>query len=151
MNDPDLSKEQKLTRAIDLYFDSYDTVSNAINTLLFFYTCGVERKLHLNGKSVRAIYSFEHDAGYIFSAFLAQYNIDLNVIEYMHWWKFKALFESLNEDHLISKIMSYRSMDLSQIKDKEQRKYYRKLKMAYRLPDNRTDEEKEKDFTNALG
>jgi hypothetical protein len=153
MQDSNLSKEEKVTQALKIFFKSYDTVSNAINTLLYFYTCVEETKNNKvsSGQSVKVIYSFEHDSNYIFSAFLSQYNIDLNAIEYMHWWKFKALFESLNEDHMISKIMSYRAMDLSQIKDKEQRKYYRKLKMKYRLPDTRSDQEKERDFANILG
>lgn len=155
MDDPDLSKEQKIVQALNIFFDSYDTINNAINTLLYFHTCGAESNFNhdktQSGKSVRAIYSFEHDASYIFAAFLSQYNIDLNVIQYIHWWKFKALFLALNEDHMISKIMSYRAMDLSQIKDKEQRKYYRKLKIKYRLPDTRSTLEKERDFANILG
>ena len=41
----------------------------------------------------KQIYSYEFDADYIYSAFLQQYKIDLNSIKYMHWWKFKDLFE----------------------------------------------------------
>ena len=47
---------------------------------------------------------------------MEQYKIDLNSIKYLHWWKFKALFNNLNENIQFSKIMSYRAMDLSKIK-----------------------------------
>ena len=46
--------------------------------------------------------------------------------------------------------MGYRSIDLSKIKDKEQKAYYRKLKRDFALPDNRTEEEKERDFAEAF-
>ena len=81
---------------------------------------------------------------------MQQYKIDLNSIEYMHWWKFKALFEGLTENTQIVKIMGYRAMDLSKIKDKEEKKRYKKLQREYALPDDRTEEEKERDFADAL-
>ena len=68
----------------------------------------------------------------------------------MHWWKFRALFNGLNENVMFSKITGYRSMNTDKIKDKEQREYYEKMKRMYALPDNRTIEEKESDFANAL-
>ena len=73
---------------------------------------------------------------------MEQYKIDLQEIEYMHWWKFRALFDGLNENTEIVKIMGYRSMDLSKIKDTERRNYYKKMKRLHALPDMRTIEEK---------
>ena len=64
--------------------------------------------------------------------------------------KFKALFNDLNENIQFSKIMSYRAMDLSKIKDKDMKKQYRKLKTLYALPDMRSEEEKESDFADEL-
>lgn len=81
---------------------------------------------------------------------MEQYNIDLNSIKYLHWWKFKALFNSLNENVLFSKIMSYRVIDLSKIKDKAIKKQYKQLKELYKLPDMRSEEEKENDFAEAF-
>ena len=97
----------------------------------------------------KRIYSYEFDAEYIYSAFMEQYKIDLNK-EHLHWWKFKALFNSLNEEVLFSKIMSYRAIDLSKIKDKDMKKYYKKMKKLYALPDLRSEEEKENDFAEAF-
>ena len=98
----------------------------------------------------KRIYSFDEDADYIYAAFLTQYGIDLQQVEYLHWWKFIALFKSLADEHKIMKIMEYRSVDLNQIKDKDRRAFYRKMKALYKLPDNRTEEEKHEDMINSL-
>ena len=94
-------------------------------------------------------YSFAHDASLIYAAFRSQYGIDLTK-ESLHWWIFKALFEGLTDENKICKVMEIRSIDLSKIKDKEQKAHYRKLKRLYRLPDPRSEEEQETDMINAL-
>lgn len=101
------------------------------------------------GAAARPIYSFEHDAPYIYAAFLSQYGIDLTEAN-LHWWQFKALFGALGEDNLIVKIMEYRSADLGKIKDKHQKAFYRRMKAAYALPDTRSEDEKEKQIAQAM-
>lgn len=81
---------------------------------------------------------------------MQQYRIDLNSIKYLHWWKFRALFVNLNEDVMFSKIMQYRAIQLNTIKDNEMKKFYKKMKRLYALPDMRTEEEKEYDFGEAF-
>jgi hypothetical protein len=46
--------------------------------------------------------------------------------------------------------MGYRAVDLSKIKDKDQKKKYKALKQAWALPDERTEEEKERDFADSF-
>ena len=41
-------------------------------------------------------------------------------------------------------------MDLRSIKDKEMKKFYKKMKETYSLPDMRTEEQKESDFARAF-
>jgi len=101
-------------------------------------------------KARSAVYSFVHDAEYIYSAFYTQYGIDLQEAK-LHWWQFLALFKGLGEENQIVKMMGYRGMDLSKIKDKEQRKHYRELQSLYRLPDMRSEEQKERDMMESLG
>ena len=79
-----------------------------------------------------------------------QYSIDLQDIEYLHWWKFKAMFKSLKEDNEIVKIMGYRSMDLSKIKDKEQKSYYKKMQELYKIPISKDEDRKLKEIEEAL-
>ena len=95
------------------------------------------------------IYSYEHDAEYLYAAFLQQYGIDLTECN-MHWWKFKALFTGLTSSTKMREIMEIRATDLSQIKDKERRAHMMKLQDIYALPDMRSEEEKENDFAAML-
>ena len=67
------------------------------------------------------VISYNQDAPYIISGFLECYGIDLTEIPYMHWWKFQMLIDGMNEDCELKKRMGYRSIDLNQIKDKEER------------------------------
>lgn len=156
MQDEKIKKELKIMKALQLYYPDFEKIRDyekAIEQMLWFYRCGKElansNKSNGNNK-YNQIYSYEFDDNYIYSAFLQQYNIDLQEIKYMHWWKFKALFDGLNENTEIVKIMGYRSINLSQIKDIEKRKYYKKMKRLYALPDMRTQEEKETEFARSF-
>lgn len=102
-----------------------------------------------NSARGRQTCSFTHDASLICAAFLTQYGIDLTKAD-LHWWLFRALFEGLTDENKICKVMEIRSIDLSKIKDKEQKAHYRRLKRIYRLPDPRSAEEQEADMINAL-
>ena len=137
MEDDNLNEEEKVLQALNLYYPVVpDNSEKAIEKIKWFYSCG---KLDnpIGNKKARAIskkvFDFEVDANYIYSAFMSQYNIDLQDIEELHWWKFKALLEGLKEDNKLSKIIEYRSVDLSKIKDKEQRKFYKDMQKQYSL------------------
>ena len=153
MQDEELSNEEKLLKALELYYPIIpDNVEEAIDKIKWFYRCGkdiVKSNNESHGESVK-IYDYEYDDDYIYSAFLSQYNIDLQDIKHLHWWKFKAMFKSLNEDNKIVKIMQYRSIDLSEIKDKEQNAYYRKMKKLYNIPRSTGEVEKIRAIEEAL-
>lgn len=158
MQNSNIEEKDKVTLALNLYFydiniKNEEELKKSVNDILWFYRCGKEETTS-QGKETKKetskrIYSYEFDAEYIYSAFMEQYKIDLNK-EHLHWWKFKALFNSLNEEVLFSKIMSYRAIDLSKIKDKAMKKQYKRLKELYKLPDMRSENEKENEFANAL-
>ena len=158
MQDNKLNEEEKVKLALNLYYNLNDItdIKKAVEDIIWFYKGGkkeienVDKEVKKSNSKDKQIYSYEFDAEYIYSAFMEQYNIDLNSIKYLHWWKFKALFNSLNEDVLFCKIMGYRAMNLNKIKDKEMKKHYKKLKDFYNLPDMRSEEEKEDDFAEAL-
>jgi len=90
--------------------------------------------------SATKYYDFEYDSERIYAAFFQQYNIDLLNTD-MHWFCFKALFDNLTEDTQMVKAMQYRTMDLSGIKDRKQREFYRKKKESYKLPLPEEDDE----------
>ncbi len=132
--------------------------------VLFAFYCGMRDVSELEDKQTehiqedndeedtpeeKQIFSYEHDADYIYAAFVQQYGIDLTECK-LHWWKFKALFAGLTGNTKIREIMEIRATDVSQIKDKERRNHMLKLQNAYALPDMRSEEEKENDFAAML-
>lgn len=165
MQDKDVPDGKKVEEALALYFDKkslkviqqYSLEKEAIMAILDFYKCERKRAEKANddeqertGVSKAPVYSYEYDDQYIYAAFLTQYNIDLQEVDYLHWWKFKALFNALDEGCLISKIIGYRAMEIPQDMPSSQKAFYRKMKATYALPDNRTEEEKEQAFSESL-
>lgn len=126
------------------------TLGEAMDAAFLFYArprsekTGAEER-----KKGKQVYSFAHDDEYIYAAFLAQYGVDLQSSD-LHWWQFKAMFAALSDENKIIKIMEYRSVNLAEIKDKNQKAFYRKMKELYKLPDLRTEEEKEKDMVDIV-
>lgn len=154
MLDKTLSSEQKVYLAIKLYYKEVPTnLEKAIEQIQWFYRCGKDITVSTGtgkGNKEDRIYSFEYDDDYIYSAFLTQYGVDLQDIKHLHWWKFKAMFKSLNEDNRISKIMGYRAMKITNEMSDNEKKHYREMKKVYALPDLRTESEKEIEFHQSL-
>ena len=126
-----------------------EEIDLAIDGILFLYSCGnqAKRVSHrpTNGEvelKPKLIYDYEHDAPYIYAAFLSQYGIDLNEIPFLHWWKFQALFRSLDDSCKIAQIMGYRAADLSKIKNKNEKNRIAKLKRIYALEEEYTFEDR---------
>lgn len=143
INTEDLT-EEVIFKILNLYYPVIPAdVEKAINEIFLFYIAEEEKteRTKKSGNNKR-IFDYEEDSKYIYSAFLSQYGIDLQSIQYLHWWKFKAMFISLKEDNEIVKIMQYRSMDLSKIQDKEQKKFYKKMKELYKLKERINEDDK---------
>lgn len=84
--------------------------------------------------SQKNLFSYEIDYPYILSGFLRDYGIDLETVNYLHWWKFRMLFDGLSEDTEIKQRIMYRGINLSDIKDKEERKRISKIQRSIQLP-----------------
>ena len=154
MQDGNIPDKEKIVGALLLFYGEIpEDIEKAVEDILWFYGGGKEENTKKEKKSdakVQSIYSFEFDDDLIYSAFLDQYGLDLQINTELHWWKFKAMFKALKEDNKIVEIMGYRAIDLTKIKDKSEREKYRKLKKLYALPDMRSEEEKERDFNSAF-
>ena len=157
MQDREVSKEERVMLALNIFYKDLKEITSAeeiekrIEDIIWFYKCGKDEETSQEkGKNKqKQIYSYEFDDGRIYSAFIQQYNIDLQK-EDLHWWQFKSLFENLTEETQIVQVMSYRAMDISKIKNKKEKKKYKELQELYKLPDMRSEEEKENDFADAL-
>lgn len=154
MQDKEFSDEEKIEQALILYYPNLQQINDynkAVENIVWFYKCGKKDK-NVDGENnvknkQKQIYSYEFDDDKIYSAFIQQYKIDLQKHD-LHWWQFKSMFESLTDETQIVQIMQYRATDLSKIKDKKERKRIKELQDLYKLPDMRTEEEKENDFAN---
>lgn len=159
MQDNELEKKEKVMLALSLFYKKKDLeqiktpeeLQKRINDILWFYKCNKTEQINkgVNVRKEKQIYSYEFDADKIYSAFIQQYNVDLQKTD-LHWWQFRSMFESLTDKTQIVEIMGYRAIDLSKIKDKEEKKRYKELKKIYALPDMRTQEQKESDFACAF-
>lgn len=148
----DMPDEKKILKILGLFFDRIapQNIKEAVNGILYIYRCGEdaeEKKARAkkNGNVVikqKMIYDYDYDAPYIYAAFLTQYGIDLNEIKNLHWWKFHAMFRSLDSRNKIVEIMSYRATDLSKITDKHQRQRIAEMQRVYALPQNLSFEDK---------
>lgn len=135
MQDKSIAPMHKVAMIYDLCFEEPPPYGVALDGVMEFYH---GEKPAGRGGSKKAVLSFEQDAEYIYCAFLTQYGIDLTEAK-LHWHKFKALFAGLNEDNMIVKIMQIRGTDLSKIKDKNHKAYYRRMKRLYRIKTDTAD------------
>lgn len=144
MFDEDFPEHLKIANALQLFYSVLPTnLNEAVDKLIWFYSCGKDRKESGSKQSENSrCYDFEYDDGYIYAAFMQQYGIDLESIEYLHWWKFNALFKSLTNDCEIVKIMDYRTMKISSKMSASERQFYSKMKRLHALPKSQSENEK---------
>lgn len=156
--DPQLDDLEKLQTALSLYFPGVifdnDVLDEAIGRMMWFYRCGADPVETTDTGADRdndsdPPFSYEHDADYIYSAFMQAYGLDL-ARQPLHWWQFRALFRSLPEDTQLVKIIGYRTMKLPAKMSKEQRQHYEKLKRVYALPQSADRQQLENDLNNLL-
>lgn len=117
-----------------ILLDQYEMMEKEqiINALFSFYRLNKEVK-KINSHCSQIPYLYEYDMDLIYAAFMQQYNINLLDVE-MHWWEFKALFDSLQDNTKFIKVISYRTRDISKIKDKNERESAKALQDYYAIP-----------------
>lgn len=153
MEDPALSDEKKILRALELYYPKLpENIPEAVDKLLWFYRAGKEdqESSTTSRKKAQQFYSYSFDDEYIYSAFLGQYGVDLQDIPSLHWWKFKAMFTGLKSDNRIVEIMGYRAMEIPSQMSREQKDFYRKMKKLYAIPLPKSEQEKLSAIEQAL-
>ncbi len=133
-----------------VFFALPPKLEGAIYAMLDFYSGILPEKVKGNqGAPQKALFDFEYDAELIYAAFMQQYGIDLCESN-IHWWKFRALVNGLAEDTNFSKVIQFRGVELSEIKDKDRKTFYRRMKAVYRLPDNRSEQAKEERINSVM-
>ena len=164
LSDPVMPDDEKLCTVLKLYYGDIiftiltdmDVVKEALDWIMWFYRCGadetVETETEEESSDMSPPFSYEHDAAYIYAAFVEAYGIDLTKNR-PHWWQFRALFLGLPETVLFCKIMQYRTMEIPARMPKAQKKFYRRMKRIYRLPEpaEKIDAKKEMEAILAKG
>lgn len=151
LTESDLPYHERLALALSAVLKEKtlpDNLGGLLSALFDFYACGAQK----SGKGAKGggrVLSFTQDAPLIYAAVLSQYGVDLTR-KNPHWHAFCAMLCGLDADCTLSKIMGYRSVNLSDITDKTQRSYLKKMKARYRLSDTRTHAEIERDTADAL-
>ena len=157
MQDDEVTNEEKIIQGLNLYYPVVPrNIHEAVEKMLWFYQCGKEAVENdsgsdsSSGKQPEKVYSFEYDDSYIYAAFLQQYGVDLQEVNHLHWWKFRAMFVSLGENTEFVKIMGYRSIKTTSKMSKEQREFYRKMQRLHALPVSQKEREAEAILREAL-
>lgn len=144
LKDDALTLDERVLILREYFLCDVNLTKDVIEGLISFINMdGVlnQEYVHEHGEDVdvcpKAVFSYSIDYPYILSAFMRDYGIDLENIEYMHWWKFRMLFDGLSEDTEIKKRIMYRSINVSEIKDSEERRRVARIQDAIRLPEAR--------------
>lgn len=139
----ELSTLQKRIILGEYFLEDVPVDEDAISSLTAFVTMEIpsgrsdDEKGKKDGEQEspqKNLFSYEIDYPYIISGFLRDYGIDLETVEYLHWWKFRMLFDGLSEDTEIKQRIMYRGVNLSDIKDKEERKRISRIQKKIQLP-----------------
>ncbi|HFU4450986.1 TPA: bacteriophage Gp15 family protein [Streptococcus suis] len=81
------------------------------------------------------LYSIEHDAEYIYAAFMQVYKIDLIEVQgELHWKKFNALLAGLPDTTKMSEIMRIRAWKPTKYDSEAEKSRMKKLKKLFALP-----------------
>lgn len=153
LNDDELKSWEKVSYLKQYFLEEPEDFEKAMEQLTAFIVMEVETKEEKGNQDnaesdKKEVYSFEYDFPFIFSAFLSEYGIHLKKIPYLHWWEFRNLFKGLSEDTEIKKMIAYRSINPSEIKDENERKRIVKIQRAIALPNSKVTDF---DIGNAFG
>lgn len=136
----ELNAMQKTALLAQYFLDEIEIDKEAISALTAFVVMDLdsdedseEDEPDQHGTS-KNLFSYEIDYPFILSGFLRDYGIDLEAVDYLHWWKFRMLFDGLSEDTEIKQRIMYRGINLSDIKDKDERKRISRIQKRIQLP-----------------
>lgn len=151
--DPNLTAADKIMVMLTLlYKEIPPDLHKACELAVLFLDCGEERASGEDAEPRPRLYSFGHDAKYIYSAIRQTHGIDLESVKYLHWWKFCYLFLDLREDCFFQQILSLRRRKQEGKLTKEERAVYYKMEAILALPEEKDAETRdaEAEFMAAL-
>lgn len=148
--DDELLDEEKCLILIKrLYVDNVNQndLEEAYIKGIKFLDLGEENK---NQEVSKRIYAFGKDSNYIYTGIRQSHNIDLNSIEYLHWWNFVYLFMDIGQDCMFNQLIYYRKRKNEGKLTKEERKLYLSMRKILDL-DYVEENEEDDEFMKKLG
>lgn len=139
----ELTDREKCMVAMEWFTEEIPTNQwNALKALCDFFCMKEENQKDMKEeKKKKKILDFAHNAPLILAGFCQSYGIMLPESN-MHWWEFKSLFDGMPDDTKVKEVVGYRSIDLNEVKDQEEKRRIRKIKKIYDLPqENMSDKE----------
>ena len=144
----ELNSYQKRNFLEDYFLDEITIDDDAIDALTEFVVMDLvgdedaEDGDSGQSESKKNLFSYEIDYPFILSGFLRDYGIDLETVEYLHWWKFRMLFLDLHEDTTFQRMVSLRSRREKGLLTKEEKRLW--LDMADLLELREPDPERDR-------
>lgn len=142
INDDEIDDFSRTLAVVGLLFKDYETIQDydkALEVAKKYLTC--EKKYQK--ENIKIDMDFIYDEAYIKASFLSDYRIDLNKIEYMHWYQFCELIAGLTDGSILNKVRDLRNIDLNEYKDRKQRAKIAEAKANVALPVKYSKEEQE--------
>lgn len=141
LEDYELDENERLLVALSLlYGNGIPPLEIAVDGLMWFLRCGEEVRDDLRSSGKRLFY-FDFDHARIAASFKKTFGIDLER-EKMHWFKFRAMLDCVDEDSSLSNAIQVRGTDTTGMKGK-QRSTYERIKKNLTPPVHYTPEEQE--------
>jgi hypothetical protein len=126
----------------EIELESYEEAFELFKYVLFeFLGIDLDNK-NDDGNTNIKIYDFKKDAELIYASFFAVYKMDLFEFQgKLHWKKFQALLNHLDDNSPFKQVIGFRTMKVPSEKDssKEYRQHVIKMKQVYSLEDGPKD------------
>lgn len=131
-----------------------EDVETAYKQAIKFLNCGDEiaEENEPSGDILGRLYSFSRDSKYIFTAIRQSCGIDLEAVDFLHFWKFVALFSDINGKCFFRDLLYLRAQKRKGKLTKEEREWYFSIKDIVDMPEDdlTADDENMKEFMAAL-
>ena len=118
--------EKNLLFYNNLFIDKPEDVKAALEYGVVFLDCGKSEEESNTNTGLR-VFSWNKDANLIYSAFQQTHGIDLNAVEFMHWWRFVALFMDMGSDTAFCNLVGLRQKVMTGKASKEERQAAREM------------------------
>ena len=131
MEDGDLSDSEKWIRSAELLFRGIYPDIQYYEEAVMWFVSGWNHDNSKKSKDRTRVLDYDIDQWRLYSAFKAQYGIDLNTVN-MHYWQFMGLLTTLNECSF-TKVVDLRMKKINSKMSKEEKANLKKAKEIYAL------------------